>query len=180
MIKPTSIAYPVAVYDAKVRDLNSDGTPKTEDFRHLTTLMQFPEAVQNRVRAMTENRRFRNFVFGMPFSFHGIDKAWLYICFEKPVQYQVMANVRERSGLSIDQCGFFTFDEGSLETFFDGGRSPEVNVVCFSGIHEAMRAMRFLGAPELIDDLGLQPDTSYFMFAQYELAINIEAATRFG
>lgn len=41
--------------------------------------MQFPEAVQNRVRAMTENRRFRNFVFGMPFSFNGIDKAWLYI-----------------------------------------------------------------------------------------------------
>lgn len=72
--------------------------------------------------------------------------------FEKPVQYQVMANMRERSGLSIDQCGFFTLDEGSLERFFSGGSSPEVNVVCFSGIGEAMSAMRFLGAPELIDD----------------------------
>lgn len=172
MIRPTSLPYEIATYYARVRSLHSDGTPKTKEFTPLTTLLNFPQAVQDRVRAMAESRRFRSFVFGMPFSFHKIEEAWLYVCFDEPVDYQVLAKLREMSGLKMEQWGFFTFDEHRLEGYRDGGIPPEVNLICFSGIDEANQGMNALGVPELIRDEELRADASYFMFAEYELGGN--------
>lgn len=166
MIQPTSIPYTITVYDVVTQALNPDGTPKTGKPEPVRKLMQFPQDVIDRIHAMTENVRLRPFVNGWPLT--GIDWSWLFVCFETPIPNQVASKLREASGLNMEQWGFHTFDEKRLEGSRDGADPPDVNLMCFSEIAVAARAMKFLGVPELIGDLELQPQKSYFMFAKQD------------
>ena len=167
MILPTSIPYEITVYDVRSQNLHPDGTPKAEEPELVTKLMEFPQEVIDRIHSMTGNIRFRRFVKGLPLT--NIDWAWLYVCFDNVVPYQLAAQLRQASGLKMDQWGFYTFDEDRLAGLQDGGDLPDVNIMCFSGIAVAATAMRTLGSPQLILELGLREDHSYFLFAKYDL-----------
>ena len=82
--------------------------------------------------------------------------------------YRLAAKLREASGLTMDQWSFFTFDEEKLAALRDGGTPPDINVMSFSGMAVASIAMRVLGSPNLLADLRLWADESYFLFAKYE------------
>ena len=167
MIQPTSIPYEITVYDVRSQNLHPDGTPKAEEPQLVRKLMEFPQEVIDRIHAMTDNVRFRHFVNGSPLT--NIDWAWLFICFEAPIPHHVVTQLREAAGLNMDQWGFYTFDEKTLDGFRAGGDPPDIDVVCFSGMAVAAKAMKVLGSPQLIGELRLRPDQPYFMFARQDL-----------
>jgi hypothetical protein len=166
MIKPTSTPYEITVYNVQSRDLHPDGTPKSNELKPVTKLMRFPQDVIDRIHVMTDNVRFRRFVKGWPLT--NIDWAWLFICFESTMPYRLAAMLRETSGLTMDQWSFYTFDEEKLAGSRNGGSPPDINVMSFSGMAVASKAMRALGSPNLLADLRLWADESYFLFAKYE------------
>jgi hypothetical protein len=132
MIYPTSIPYKITVYDVRSQNLHPDGTPKAEEPQLVRKLMEFPQEVIDRIHVMTDNVRFRHFVKGSPLT--NIDWAWLFICFDTPIPHQVMSQLREASGLNVDQWGFYTFDEKRLDGFRAGGDPPDIDVITFLGI----------------------------------------------
>jgi hypothetical protein len=167
MIHPTSKPYEITVYDVSVTSLHPDGTPKTAIPESTRKLMRFPQEVIDRVQVLTDNVRFRHFVKGSPLT--RIDWAWLFVCFETAIPNLVATEMRDASRLDMDQWGFYTFDEVGLERLRDGGLPPDVNLMAFSGLAVAAKAMKYLGAPTLLGDLRLRPDVCYFLFANHSL-----------
>jgi hypothetical protein len=165
MIHPTSKPHEITVYDVSVTSLHPDGTPKTAIPESTRKLMRFPQEAIDRVHVLTDNLRFRHFVKGSPLT--RIDWAWLFVCFETSIPHRVALEMRDGSRLDMEQWGFYTFDEVGLERLLDGGSPPDVNVMAFSGLAVAAKAMKHLGAPTLLGDLGLRPDGSYFLFANH-------------
>jgi hypothetical protein len=167
MIYPTSIPYEITVYDVRSQNLHPDGTPKAEEPQLVTKLMEFPQDVIDRIHVMTDNVSFRRFVKGLPLT--NIDWAWLFICFDTPIPHHVVSQLREEACLNMNQWGFYTFDEKRLDGFRAGGDPPDIDVITFLGIAVAAKAMKVLGSPQLIGELRLRPDQSYFMFGRYDL-----------
>lgn len=167
MIQPTSIPYEITVYDIRSQNLHPDGSPKAAKTQLVRKLMEFPQEVIDRIHVMTDNVSFRHFVKGSPLT--NIDWAWLFICFETSIPHNVMSQLREASGLNMEQWRFYSFDEKRLDDFRAGGDPPDIDVVCFSGMAVAAKAMKVLGSPQLIGDLRLRSDQSYFMFAKHDL-----------
>lgn len=167
MIHPTSKPYEITVYDVCVTSLHPDGTPKTAIPESTRKLMRFPQEVIDRVHALTDNVRFRHFVKGSPVT--RIDWAWLFVCFETAIPHRMATEMRDASRLDMEQWAFYTFDEVGLERLRDGGLPPDVNVMAFSGLAVAAKAMKHLAAPTLLGDLKLRPDASYFLFANHSL-----------
>lgn len=171
MIHPTSKPYEITVYDVIATSTRVDGTPKISTHETTRKLMRFPQEVIDRVHVLTDNEPFRHFVNGSPLS--RADWAWLFVCFETAIPHRVAAEMRSASRLDMEQWGFHTFDDAGLERLRSGGAPPDVNVMSFSGLAVAAKAMKHLGAPTLLGDLGLRPDSSYFLFADHSFRLGM-------
>lgn len=171
MIHPTSKPYEIKVYDMVVTSSHADGTLKRAIPESTRKLMRFPQEVIDRVHALTDNIPFRHFVNGSPLS--RADWAWLFVCFETAISHRVAAEMRDASRLDMEQWGFHTFDDAGLERLRSGGTPPDVNVMSFSGLAVAAKAMKHLGVPTLLSDLRLRPDTSYFLFADHGFGLGM-------
>jgi hypothetical protein len=165
MIHATSMLYEVETYDLVTTSLYPDGTPRAGTSKHSKMIKQFPQEVIDRVYALTDNSRFRRFVRGA--SLARIEVSWLFICLESSIPYQIPSKARQGLGLNMEQWGFYTFDEEKLQDFFHGGDHPDVDLMSFSDMAIAERAVKKLGSPSLFGDLRLRPDGSYFLFANH-------------
>jgi hypothetical protein len=171
MIHATSVLYEIETYDLVSTSLYPDGTPKAGTSKHSKMIKEFPQEVIDRVHALTDNLRFRRFVTGS--SFPRIDDSWLIICLESSLPYRIVSKMRESYGLDMDQWRFNTFDEDQLQDFFRGGDRPDVDVMSFTDVEVATKAMKHLGAPNLLVDMKLRPKGSYFLFANHGFGLGI-------
>jgi hypothetical protein len=167
MIYPTSAPYEIETYDLATSSLYQYRTPKNGVGRPNKVVKPLPQDVIDRVHALTDNLRFRHFVKGS--SLARIEIAWLFICFESPVPYKIISELRRNTGLNMEQWSFYTFDEEKLQDFLRGGHRPDVDVMSFSGMEIAEKAMNHLGLHNFLAELKLRADGSYFIFANHSI-----------